>query len=75
MRTYPKETVMQSFLTNNVVISRGEDGGIFHKNGETGEILARLDGYVIVPKEQIKDIDGFLGHLVGINANPAAPAI
>ena len=58
---------MQSFLTNSVVISRGEDGGIFAIADGSKDIVARLNGYVIVPKEQIKDLEGFLGSLVGVN--------
>ena len=51
---------MDSFLTNNVVISRQNADGPLFAMGESGEIVARLNGFLVVPLEQIPDIDAFL---------------
>jgi hypothetical protein len=54
---------MGSFLTNNVVISRQNADGPLFAMGESGEIVARLNGFLVVPLEQIPDIDAFLSTL------------
>ena len=55
---------MNSYATNNIIIPRktNREGGIF-VGSEDGEVLARLDRYLIVPLEQVPDLDGFIKSL------------
>lgn len=50
-----------SFFRNNHVVVRDGDGPIAVAAGD--QVLARIDGYVLVPKERIKDMDRFLAEL------------
>ncbi len=63
---------MKSFLINNIIIDRNQpvDGGLFVQTSD-GDILARLDGFVVVPIEKVPDLNAFL-RSVGVNANPPA---
>ena len=60
----PKETQMNSYATNNVILGRttGEEGPMF-VGTKNGDVLARLDRYLIVPLEQVPDLDSFIKSL------------
>jgi len=66
---------MNSFLMNSIVINREPpvDGGLFVQN-ENGDVLARLDRFIVVPIERIPDLDAFLRSL-GINTDPTAISV
>jgi hypothetical protein len=49
-----------SFLRNCQVMCREADAPIFVQ-AEDGRIVARLDGYVIVPKERLAELAGSIG--------------
>ena len=55
---------MNSCATNNVIIPRKTDreGGIFVASKDD-DVLARLDRYLIVPLEQVPDLEGFIKSL------------
>lgn len=66
---------MNSFLTNSIVIDKTPhvDGGMFVQTVD-GNILARLDGFLVVPIEKVPNLADFL-RSVGINTDPATIAI
>ena len=63
---------MNSFLTNSIVIDKTPhvDGCVFVQTAE-GNILARLDGFLVVPIEKVPNLTEFL-RSVGVNTNPTA---
>ena len=67
-----KDIGMNSFLTNSIVIDKTThvDGGMFVQTAE-GNILARLDGFLIVPIEKVPNLTEFL-RSVGVNTDPTA---
>ena len=54
---------MKSYVTNNILVNRATDDGPLFVQQQNGDVLARLDRYLIVPLEQVPDIDGFLKSL------------
>ena len=54
---------MNSYVTNNILVSRSTDDGPLFVQQQNGDVLARLDKYLIVPLEQVPDIDGFIKSL------------
>ena len=65
---------MNSYLKNSIVIDRATsvEGGLFLV--QDGDVLARLDGFVVVPIEKVPDLDAFL-RSIGINADPSTLSI
>ena len=65
---------MNSYLKNSIVIDRTTpiEGGVLFV--QDGEVLARLDGFVVVPIEKVPDLDAFL-RSVGINPYPSTISI
>ena len=63
---------MNSFLTNSIVIDKTPhvDGGMFVQTAE-GNVLARLDGFLVVPIERVPNLAEFLKS-IGINADPSS---
>ena len=54
---------MNSYVTNNILVNRATDDGPLFVQQQNGDVLARLDKYLIVPLEQVPDIDGFIKSL------------
>ena len=54
---------MNSYVTNNILVNRATDDGLLFVQQQNGDVLARLDKYLIVPLEQVPDIDGFIKSL------------
>lgn len=52
---------MESYVRNCILAGRG-DGPIFRVLDD--KVFAKLDGYVIVPREQIPDLGAFMDSLV-----------
>jgi hypothetical protein len=66
---------MNSYVKNCILVPRDGHGDepIFVEQ-QNGDVLARLDGFLVVPNEKVPDLDAFLLSL-GVNADPSALAI
>lgn len=66
---FRSKTMVKSYFMNNYVIRRVDDElPIIEFHGD-GEPITRMDGYVIVPKERIPDMDAFLASLLPAKAS------
>ena len=66
---------MNSFVTNSILIqhSRQQDEPLFYQT-DSGDILARLDGFLVIPKERVPDLDAFLLSL-RVDPDPSSLAV
>ena len=66
---------MNSFVTNSILIqhSRHQDEPLFYQT-DSGDILARLDGFLVISKERVPDLDAFLLSL-RVDPDPSSLAV
>ena len=66
---------MNSFVTNSILIQRAgqQDEPLFYQT-DSGYILARLDGFLVIPKERVPDLDALLLSL-RVDPDPSSLAV
>ena len=67
-----KENMMDSYVKNSIVITRGNE--VLFRQQANGDVLAYLDGFLVIPKEKVPNLEEFLLSL-RVNADPTSLAV